>query len=230
MPSTDTPCNRQFTHSPDGRLDAAAFHRNFEPMLAVLHGRLAERTGHVLEIGSGTGQHIVGFARVLPSLTWWPSDPDPAHRRSVDAWRAESGAANVMPGIDLDATAPDAVLCGAVGWPDEGFTAVLSMNVIHIAPWRVCEGIMRLAGAHLAPAGLLLLYGPFKRGGAHTAPSNEAFDAMLRRENVEWGVRDLEDIETAAEREGLRLAEIVEMPANNWTVIFERQPDPPDAR
>ena len=222
MPSTDTPYDRQFTHAPDGRLDAPAFHRNFEPMQAVLSDRLAERSGHVLEIGSGTGQHVVGFARALRSLTWWPGDPDPAHRRSVDAWRAEGGAANVMPAIDLDAAAPDAGRGGAAGWPQEGFAAVLSMNVIHIAPWRVCEGIMRLAGAHLAPAGLLFLYGPFKRGGAHNAPSNEAFDAMLRRENAAWGVRDLEDVEAVAEGEGLRRAEIVEMPANNLTVIFER--------
>ncbi len=224
MPSTDTPYDRQFTHAPDGRLDAPAFHRNFEPMLAVLSGRLAERSGHVLEVGSGTGQHVVGFARALPSLTWWPSDPALEHRRSVDAWRSEGGAANVMPAIDLDASAADAERGSAAVRPDEGFAAVLSMNVIHIAPWRVCEGIMRLAGAYLAPAGLLFLYGPFKRGSTHTASSNEAFDAMLRRENVAWGVRDLEDVETAAEREGLRLAEIVEMPANNLTVIFERPP------
>lgn len=223
MSSADSPYDRQFTHAPDGRLDAPAFHRNFEPMLAVLRDRLAARTGHVLEIGSGTGQHIVGFARALTSLTWRPSDPDASHRRSVDAWRAESHAANVLPAIDFDATAPNAVHDTTAGWPSEGFTAILSMNVIHIAPWRVCEGIMRLSGAHLAPAGLLFLYGPFKRGGVHTAPSNEAFDAMLRRENVEWGVRDLADVAAVAESEGLRLAEIVEMPANNLTVIFERR-------
>jgi hypothetical protein len=96
------------------------------------------------------------------------------------------------------------------------------MNVIHIAPWSVCEGIMRMAGRDLSSGGLLVLYGPFKRGGAHTAPSNAAFDASLRRENPQWGVRDVQEIEVAVATCGLRLSEVVEMPANNLTVVFER--------
>jgi hypothetical protein len=98
------------------------------------------------------------------------------------------------------------------------------MNVIHIAPWAVCEGILRVAGQCLEHGGLLVLYGPYKRDGAHTAESNAAFDAALRRENPEWGVRDVGEIEAAAAGQGLRLAEVVEMPANNLTLVLQRQP------
>ena len=205
----------------DDRLDAPAYHRNFEPMLAVLQRVLRDRSGHVMEIGSGTGQHVVGFAEALPTLIWWPTDPNPNHLRSIEAWRRHTGMANVAPPFALDVVDPEACLDGE-GRPQEALAAVISMNVIHIAPWSVCEGIMRIAGRHLVNGGLVGLYGPFKRGGEHTSPSNAAFDASLRRENPQWGVRDLEAVEEAAIACGLHLSEVVEMPANNLTLVFER--------
>ncbi|MGH6922187.1 MAG: DUF938 domain-containing protein [Propylenella sp.] len=204
----------------DDRLDAPAFHRNIQPMLSVLKRVLHDRSGHALEVGSGTGQHIVGFAEGLPNLTWWPTDPNPNHRKSIDAWRRLSGLANIAPPFALDAADPKVRLGGP---PANSLTAIVSMNVIHIAPWSVCEGIVRLAGDDLVSGGLLVLYGPFKRGHEHTAPSNANFDASLRRENPEWGVRDVQEVEVAAQARGLRLAEIVEMPANNLTLVFERR-------
>ncbi len=209
------------TDADDERLDAPAFHRNVHPMSAVLQRWLAGRSGDVLEIGSGTGQHVIAFAKAMPALTWWPSDPNPRHLKSIAAWSAQSGLANVAPPFALDAANPAESLGGEGRPPVRTLTAIVSMNVIHIAPWRVCEGILRIAGLHLAPGGLLFLYGPFKRGGRHTAPSNEAFDASLRHENPEWGVRDVADVEKEAGGRGLGLAEIAEMPANNLTLVFE---------
>jgi hypothetical protein len=205
----------------DERLDAPAYHRNFAPMLAVLQRVLRDRSGHVLEIGSGTGQHVVGFAKGLPTLTWWPTDPNPNHLKSIGGWRRHSGMANVAPPFALDVVDPEARLDGE-GRPPEALAAIISMNVIHIAPWLVCEGIMRIARLHLANGGLLGLYGPFKRGGEHTAPTNAAFDESLRRENPQWGVRDLEAVEELAIACGLHLSEVVEMPANNLTLVFRR--------
>lgn len=204
----------------DDRLDAAAFHRNFEPMLAVLRRVLRDRSGYVLEIGSGTGQHVVGFAEAMPQVTWQPTDLNPNHLKSIEAWRRQSGVVNVAPPFALDATDPDTWLGGTGRPPVQTLAAIVSMNVIHIAPWSVCEGILHIARRDLSNGGLLVLYGPFKRGGEHTAPSNAAFDASLRQENPLWGVRDVGEVEEAAG--GLRLGDIVEMPANNLTLVFER--------
>jgi hypothetical protein len=205
----------------DERLDAAAYHRNLSPILAVLQRVLRDRSGHVLEIGSGTGQHVVGFAKALPTLTWWPTDPNPNHLKSIEAWRRHSGMANVAPPFALDVVDPDARLDGE-GRPPEALAAIISMNVIHITPWSVCEGIMHIAGRRLVNGGFLGLYGPFKRGGEHTAPSNAAFDASLQLENRQWGVRDVEAVEEAGRSRGLHLSEVIEMPANNLTLVFER--------
>jgi SAM-dependent methyltransferase len=206
----------------DDRLDAAAFHRNFEPMLAVLQRVLSGRSGQVLEIGSGTGQHVVEFAKAMPALTWQPTDLNSNHLKSIEAWRRQSGVTNIAPPFALDATDPETWLGGKGRPPSQALAAIVSMNVIHIAPWSVCEGIMRIAGRDLLKGGLLVLYGPFKRGGEHTAPSNAAFDASLRQENPLWGVRDVQELEVAAAERGLRLTEVVEMPANNLTLVFER--------
>ena len=205
----------------DERLDSPAYYRNFAPMLAVLQRLLRDRSGHVLEIGSGAGQHVVGFAKALPTLTWWPTDPNPKHLKSIEGWRRHSGMANVAPPFALDVVDPEARLDGE-GRPPEALAAIISMNVIHIAPWSVCEGIMRIARLYLVNGGLLALYGAFKRGGEHTAPTNAAFDESLRRENPQWGVRDLEAVEELAVACGLHLSEVVEMPANNLTLVFGR--------
>jgi len=197
------------------RLDAPATHRNREPILAVLARWLGPAAGvRVLEVASGTGQHAVFFSERLPGLAWQPSDVDPAHLASIEAWRAESGLGNVAPAIRLDARDAD--------WGVAPVDAVVSANLIHIAPWPVAEGLFAGAGRVLRPGGLLFLYGPFKVGGRHTAPSNEAFDAGLRARDPAFGVRDLERVVDAAAREGLALVETNDMPANNKTLVFRR--------
>ncbi|HEY2248292.1 MAG TPA: DUF938 domain-containing protein [Bradyrhizobium sp.] len=207
---------------PDGRLDAAAFHRNHAPIWAVLQPFLAGRTGDVLEAGSGTGQHVVHFARHSPDITWWPSDLNEAHLKSIAAWRAHAQLPNIRPPLRLDLTDPawDAALANANGRAK--LLAMFCANVIHIAPWRVAEGLFAGAGRALRDDGRLLLYGPFKRDGQHTVLSNSTFDSSLREANPEWGVRDIADLETLAAANGLRLADTFEMPANNMVLMFAR--------
>jgi SAM-dependent methyltransferase len=200
------------------RLDAPAFHRNHVPIWVVLAPYLAQARGHVLEVGSGSGQHAVEFARRSGGITWWPSDLDPASLRSIAAWRAHAALANVRAPLRIDLAAPN--------WDlprqsvPEKFLAIFCANVLHISPWRVAQGLVAGAPRRLARAGRLFVYGPFKRGGRHSAPSNAAFDASLRRSNPEWGVRDLDDVGALAERAGLPLADVVAMPANNLTLVF----------
>jgi SAM-dependent methyltransferase len=207
----------------DGRLDAPAFHRNHAPIWSVLSRHLGALSGDVLEVGSGTGQHVVAFARDTPGIVWWPSDPNDAHLRSIAAWRAHAGLHNVRAPMRLDLLAPDWGIDRALGLPAE-LSAIVCLNVLHIAPWGVAEGLLRGAARLLRPDGRLFVYGPFMRDGRHTAPSNAAFDQSLRAGNPEWGVRDTRDLGALAERFGLRLAEIVEMPANNLVLVFDRQP------
>jgi hypothetical protein len=205
----------------DGRLDAAAFHRNHAPIWAVLQPFLAGQTGDALEAGSGTGQHVVHFAGLSPGITWWPSDLNDAHLKSIAAWRAHANLPNVRPPLGLDLADPawDAAMTNK-GLPK--LLALFCANVIHIAPWRVAEGLFSGAGRVLRDDGRLFLYGPFKRDGRHTADSNAAFDASLREANPEWGVRDIRDVEKLAAHNGLRLAETFEMPANNMILMFVR--------
>ena len=207
---------------PDGRLDAQTFHRNHQAIGAVLERFLAGQSGDVVEAGSGTGQHVVHFARHSPDVTWWPSDLDEAHLTSIAAWRAHAKLPNIRPPLRLDLAGPawDAELAKENGLPK--LLALFCANVIHIAPWRVAEGLFAGAGRVLRDDGRLLLYGPFKRDGKHTAVSNAVFDTSLRENNPEWGVRDIADLETLAAANGLRLAETFEMPANNMILMFIR--------
>ncbi|MEY4270434.1 MAG: hypothetical protein RLZZ58_1650, partial [Pseudomonadota bacterium] len=142
--------------------------------------------GRVLEIASGSGEHIVHFAARFPALHWQPSDPDPAALASIAAWAAESGCANVAPPLHIDAAASD--------WPVASADTLLCINMIHIAPWEACEGLMAGAGRLLHPGAPLILYGPFVEGDVPTAPSNEAFDASLRSRAPGWGLRDRADV------------------------------------
>jgi SAM-dependent methyltransferase len=206
----------------DGRLDAAAFHRNHQPIWNVLQKFLIGKSGDALEAGSGTGQHVVHFARHTPEITWWPSDLNEAHLKSIGAWRAHSGLANIRPALRLDLTDPTwSALMQDGGGPRE-LLAVFCANVIHIAPWRVAEGLFAGAARYLRADGRLFLYGPFKRDGKHTALSNAVFDTNLRERDAEWGVRDIADLEKLAASVGLALLESVEMPANNLILVFGR--------
>ena len=206
--------------SADGRLDAPAFHRNHEAIAAVLDAFLLGKTGDILEIGSGTGQHAVAFASRLPPITWWPTDLNENHLHSIAAWRKHEQCDNVKAPVQLDASAGDWKL-QELGQPSQ-FIAIFCANVIHIAPWTVAEGLFAGAGRHLARGGRLFLYGPFKRDGAHNAPSNAAFDESLRSRNPDWGVRDTADVRQVGQANGLRFVELVEMPSNNAILIFEK--------
>ena len=203
----------------EGRLDAAAFHRNHAPIWAVLAPLLAGKTGDVLEAGSGTGQHVAHFAAHSPGIVWWPSDLNEAHLKSIAAWRAHAHLPNIRPPLRLD-LADARWDAGSDRLPK--LLALFCANVIHIAPWRVAEGLFGGAGRILRDDGRLFLYGPFKRDGKHTAVSNAVFDTSLRENNPEWGVRDIADLETLAAANGLRLTETFEMPANNMILMFAR--------
>lgn len=194
-------------------LHAPATARNRDPILEVLH-RVLPPAGLVLEVASGSGEHAVWFAPRLPGLTWQPSDPDSVARQSIEAWRQATAAGNLLPPLDLDVR--------RWPWPVERAEAVVAINMIHISPWAATEGLVRGATALLPVGAPLVLYGPFRREGRHTAPSNEAFDADLRMRDPSWGVRDLEAVAEAAE--AFDLAEVVAMPANNFTVVLRRRP------
>ena len=208
----------------DGRLDAAAFHRNHAPIWAVLERLLAGLSGDVLEAGSGTGQHVVHFARQAPGITWWPSDFNDAHLNSIAAWRAHAHLPNIRPPLAIDLSDP--AWCSEMtnGGGPQNLRAVFCANVIHIAPWHVAEGLFAGAGRYLPSGGVLLLYGPFKRDGKHTAVSNAVFDTNLRNGNPDWGVRDIADVEQLAAKHGLALRETVQMPANNLILVFVASP------
>jgi SAM-dependent methyltransferase len=208
---------------PDGRLDAAAFHRNHQAIWAVLQKFLAGKVGDVVEAGSGTGQHVVHFARHAPDIIWWPSDLNEQHLKSIAAWQAYTGLPNIRPPLRIDLS--DSLWCPEMhdGSGPGKLLAVFCANVIHIAPWRVAEGLFAGAARYLRADGRLFLYGPFKRDGKHTALSNAVFDTSLRARDAEWGVRDVADVQKLAADVGLVLKEIAEMPANNLILVFERE-------
>ncbi|MDG2284676.1 MAG: DUF938 domain-containing protein, partial [Alphaproteobacteria bacterium] len=155
--------------------------------------RILPETGTVLEIGSGTGQHASDFAGAIAPRQWLPSDPDPDQSASIAAWISKAQGPAPLPPRTIDA----ASLEWSVG-PEDGITAIVTVNVVHISPWAVSKGLIAGAGRILPPGGVLFLYGPFKRGGVHTTSSNAAFDADLRARDPEWGVRDLDEIEALA--------------------------------
>ena len=199
----------------DARRFAPAAQRNRQPILDVL-ARVLPESGLVLDLASGSGEHALHFARNLPALRWQPSDPNPASRLSIDAHAAaetDTGpCANLLPALDVDVTAAD--------WPVRAADAIVCINMVHISPWSASEGLFAGAERLLPAAGVLFLYGPYKRNGRHTAPSNEAFDASLRGQNSAWGIRNLEDLAALGTQAGLDLREVVDMPANNLSLVF----------
>ncbi len=194
--------------------ECPAAERNKAPILERLRKLLPER-GNVLEIASGTGQHVVYFGRALPGIRWQPSDPDLEYLTAI-RWRiAESGLDNIEAPLRLDVR--------ELPWPETEADAVLCINMIHVAPWPATAGLLEGAGELLPEDGPLILYGPYMRRGKHTAPSNEAFDRSLRRRDPDWGLRDMDRVAELAEGYGLGLDECIEMPANNFLVVFRRR-------
>jgi cyclopropane fatty-acyl-phospholipid synthase-like methyltransferase len=196
----------------DRRLYAPAVARNREPICKAVRPYLPD-SGCVLEIASGSGEHIISFARDSKAQ-FHPSDMDVDARASIDQWVAACGLQNVQPALSLDASCDQ--------WPLTCADLIVCINMVHISPWAATVGLIRGAARILRPNGHLFLYGPYRRGNTHTAASNFAFDQDLRARNPAWGIRDLEEVEALAEAHGLRLVTVQNMPANNFVVVFGR--------
>ncbi|MCA0241399.1 MAG: class I SAM-dependent methyltransferase [Proteobacteria bacterium] len=197
----------------DARETAPSAERNKQAILEVL-ARVLPPRGLVLEIGSGTGQHVAHFAKALPALVFQPSEMDVERHASIEAWAAAGMRSNVRPPLAIDVT--------KCLWPVTAADAVVCINVIHISPWEATLALMAGAGSILPAGGVLVTYGPYLRGGAHTSQSNEAFDASLRARNPLWGVRDIDQVAEVAADAGLSLEEAVPMPANNFTLVWRK--------
>ncbi len=197
----------------DNRLRYTATERNRDPILEILRQILPAR-GLVLEIASGSGEHIVHFARALPGLQFQPSDPDPKALDSIAAWAKHEAVTNVLPPLLIDASAE--------AWPMEHADAIACINMIHISPWTATIGLFGNAARLLPQGGALYLYGPYRQAGVETAPSNEAFDQSLKIRNSLWGLRNLEDVAELAAAQGFSAPDITAMPANNLSVVFRR--------
>jgi len=198
----------------NGKWSSPSAERNKGPILDVL-ARVLPRRGLVLEIASGTGQHVLHFAQALSRLAWQPSDPDAELRESIALRVREERRANVNSPIDLDVT--------RLPWPLQTADAVVAINMIHVAPWSATPALFEGAKALLAAEHVLFLYGPYRRFGRHTSASNAQFDLDLRAQSPEWGLRDLEAVSDVAAATGFVLAETVEMPANNFSLVFKRR-------
>src|SRR5688572_19299658 len=188
-------------------LSSPAALRNRGPILEVLRRHLAA-SGAVLELASGSGEHVTHFAAAFPALVFQPSDPDPHARATIAERVTQSGLSNVRAPQFVDASADDWTLPEAIA---ASLAAIVCINMIHISPWSAALGVLRGAGKLLPGDGVLFLYGPYRRGRRDTAPSNDAFDRDLRARNPDWGVRNVEDVVAEAAAQGLALAEIVEM-------------------
>jgi cyclopropane fatty-acyl-phospholipid synthase-like methyltransferase len=196
----------------DARRFSPSTARNAAPILAVLKEVLPAR-GRVLEIASGSGEHAVAFARAMPGIDWQTSDPDPEARASCAAWIAHEALDNVALPLAIDVQAKD--------WGVEGpFDAIVAINMIHYSPWASTSALFEGAVGLLRQGGIVFLYGPYRRNGQHTAPSNEVFEAWLKERDPAFGVRDVGDVEREAGRFGFSLLRAVEMPANNFSLIF----------
>lgn len=199
--------------APDPRLFYPAVARNREPILEVLR-RVLPTAGLVLEVASGSGEHAAYFAQQLPALLWQPTDLNPGALASISAHRSAAAAGNLLAPLYLDVLSPE--------WPIDHAEALVCINMTHISPWAATERLMAGAEHILGNDGVVYLYGPYRIEGRHTARSNEDFDAWLRLQNTEWGVRDLGELQTLAQKYGLKLEETIPMPANNLSVVLRK--------
>ena len=200
-------------------LDSPSFHRNIDPLESVLKKILADETGHFLEVGSGSGQHIARFATCFPNFQFQPSEIDPEKFESIEAWVAQANVRNVLPPLKLDVVKHPWLLDASVR-----FDVIFVSNVIHISPWRVTEAIFEGATQHATDLAKILFYGPFKLNGTHTAASNEQFEVWLKEQSPDFGVRDIKEVSRVAEENGFALANQHTMPANNFLMEFRRKP------
>lgn len=193
---------------------APAAERNKTPILEVLREQLPA-DGLALEVACGTGQHADHFSAALPGLQWQPSDPDAAAVATTAARVAAANRQNLRPPLRLDVHDQP--------WPVASFDALLCINLLHIAPWTATEALFSGAAAGLTARGVVVVYGPFRRSGEHTAPGNVAFDRQLRERNAAWGVRDIDAVDAVARGSGFYLTVIQPMPANNFCLVWRRE-------
>lgn len=207
--------SRRFYEAPasGARRSAPAALRNRDPIADVLAEWLP-RSGLVLEIASGSGEHVVHFAARFPDLTWQPSDIHPDALASIAAWREEASLPNIEAPLAIDASSDD--------WPIDRADAVLSINMVHISPWASALGLLEGSRRILAAGSPLIMYGPWLSDGISTVESNVAFDSDLRRRDPEWGLRHVEDFAEAAKERRLMLEATREMPANNLMLLLRR--------
>lgn len=198
----------------DAKLTSPSALRNRDPIADLLRDVLPD-TGTVLEIASGSGEHVIHFATLFPKLVWQPSDPSPEARASIQEWVKTQAITNVLPPLDIDASTET--------WPIERADAMIAINMVHISPWPATQGLLKGAAKLLPTGGTLILYGPYRREGQPLVPSNVDFDASLRARNPAWGIRLLEDVASLAKQSGLAMTSVTEMPANNLGVVFTRQ-------
>lgn len=203
--------------------ESASAYRNEEPIRAQLTRLLAGAQGHLLEVAAGTGQHAAAFSAALPQLVWWPTDLTADNLASIEAWRSDAQSTNLQPAQILDVTSEGWMTGTALPPLPESIHAILCCNMVHISPWAATEGLFAGAAQRLAENGLVFLYGPYRRNGQHTSDGNMHFDASLRAQDASWGIRDLEDMDALGRSHGLMLDEVIEMPANNLSLIFRPQ-------
>lgn len=199
--------------TPDAQKHAPATLRNRDAIVAVLQDVLPD-TGTVLEIASGTGEHAVYFGEKFPDMTWQPSDPDPEGCRSIAAWTKRAGASNVLPPLQLDALDP--------AWDIAKSAAILCINMVHIAPWEASIGLFDKATKLLEPGSTFFLYGPYFQGDAPTAQGNRDFDHSLKSRDLRWGIREVDDMDALAQKNGFTRTDLIEMPANNLSLLYRR--------
>ena len=202
------------------RQESASAYRNETPIKDVLANLVGEGPADILEIASGTGQHSAAFCSAFPQMNWWPTDYDAENLPSIEAWRVHSECQNLQKGHQLDVTFKAWRTGAAIsGLPDK-VSGMFCANMVHISPWAATEGLFEGAAHRVTSGGFLYIYGPYAREGRHTSDGNEQFDASLRARNPEWGIRNLEDVQALGEGNGLTLSEIIQMPANNLSLIF----------
>lgn len=206
----DAPQPYVFESAGEAKRYAPATERNRNAIAGILSDILPA-TGLMLEIASGTGEHVIHFAGQFHNLVWQPSDPDPSALASIAAWIADSTAVNILPPLQIDASST---------WPVDQADAIICINMVHISPWAATLGLLGNAAGILPVGGLLYLYGPYRRYDVPTAPSNEEFDQSLKDRNAEWGLRYVEDVAREASNVGLHLDSVIQMPANNLSLIF----------
>lgn len=205
----------------DPRLYAPSVARNCQPITEILADILPDQ-GQILEIASGSGEHIVHFAQNFPQLNWTPSDPAPEKRASIDAWGDQIGdqasGQNLRPALNLNLSHSD--------WAPpkdlQTLQGICAINLIHIAPYAVCQNLISGAAKYLTKGGFLYLYGPYRIANQHISDSNQQFDLSLQQQNPDWGIRDMADIIALAHHAGLKLSKVIAMPNHNYSLLFEK--------